>query len=89
MNTIRTLACTALLASLAACQNSQAPAAPSASATKPADNGGGLTGMIGDAMDKAAEQLCSADKTKRMTTYLHCDTHGMGARDTQRPRSRI
>ena len=57
MNKIRTFGCIALLASLAACQNSQAPAAPSASATKPADNGGGLTGMIGDAMDKARVEM--------------------------------
>ena len=55
MNTIRTLACTALLASLAACQGN-APATPAASTGKPSEPGG-LAGMVGAAMDKARGEM--------------------------------
>lgn len=56
MNTIRTFACLALLASLAGCQD-KAPANATASANKPADERGGLAGMIGAAMDKARAEM--------------------------------
>ena len=59
MNKIRTFGCIALLASLAACQD-QAPATPTASnaPAQPAESGG-LSGIVGAAMDKARVEMAT------------------------------
>ena len=57
MNKIRTLGCIALLASLAACQGGSPSNSAASGSQEPADKQGGLTGMVGAAMDKARAEM--------------------------------
>ena len=72
MTRIRTFACIALLASLAACQD-KAPATSTASVDKPAEPGG-LTGMVGAAMDKARAEM--ATKNISIGDGMHINVNG-------------
>lgn len=89
MNKIRAFGCIALLASLAACQD-KAPATSTASAGKPADKPGGLTGMVGAAMDKARTEM----ETKNIGiggNGVHINVNGreLGATDDNAPHAEI
>lgn len=89
MNKIRAFGCIALLASLAACQD-KAPATSTASAGKPADKPGGLTGMVGAAMDKARTEM----ETKNIGiggNGVHINVNGreLGATDDKAPHAEI
>jgi hypothetical protein len=57
MNTIRNLAAAALLASLAACQGGSPSNTAASGSQKPADELGGLAGIVGSAMDKARAEM--------------------------------
>ena len=89
MNRIRTIACTALLASLAACQGN-APSAPVASsAQKPAEPGG-LAGMIGAQMDKARAEM----ETKNISIggngmHINVNGHEINTPDDKAPHAEI
>jgi len=89
MNRILTIACTALLASLAACQGN-APSAPAAAnAQKPAEPGG-LAGMIGAQMDKARAEM----ETKNISiggngTHINVNGHEINTPDDKAPHAEI
>jgi hypothetical protein len=89
MNTIRTIACTALLVSLAACQGNPAPGG-NASANKPADKDSGLVGMVGAAMDKARAEM----ETKNISiggngVHINVNGHEIDTSDEKLPRAEI
>ncbi|HET7126193.1 MAG TPA: DUF2884 family protein [Lysobacter sp.] len=89
MTRIRTLACIALLASLAGCQD-KAPANATASANKPADEPGGLAGMVGAAMDKARAEM----EKKNISiggngVHINVDGHEINTPDDKTPRAEI
>jgi hypothetical protein len=90
MNKIRTLGCIALLASLAACQD-KAPATSTASnaPAKPAEPGG-LTGMVGAAMDKARAEMA----TKNIGiggngVHINVNGHEINTPDDKTPHAEI
>ncbi len=100
MNTIRTLACTALLASLAACQGNAPSASTASNASKPAASNaskpaasaepGGLTGMVGAAMDKARAEM----ETKNIGiggngVHINVNGHEINSPDDKAPHAEI
>lgn len=87
MNRIRTFACVALLASLAACQD-KAPAASTASAGKP-DEPGGLTGMVGAAMDKARAEMETKNISIGNGVHINVNGHEINSSDSNLPRAEI
>ena len=89
MNKIRTLGCIALLASLAACQD-KAPATSTASnaPAKPAEPGG-LTGMIGAAMDKARAEMATKNISIGNGVHVNINGHEINTRDDKAPHAEI
>ena len=89
MNKIRTLGCIALLASLAACQD-KAPATSTASnaPAKPAEPGG-LTGMIGAAMDKARAEMATKNISIGNGVHVNINGHEINTPDDKAPHAEI
>jgi hypothetical protein len=88
MNKIRILGCIALLASLAACQD-KAPANTTASASKPADKPGGLTGMVGAAMDKARAEMETKNISIGDAFHLNINGRTIRSSDGKAPHAEI
>ena len=88
MNTIRTIACTALLASLAACQGN-APSSTSASSTRKPADGGGLSGMVGAAMDKARAEMETKNIGIGNGVHVNINGHEINTSDGKLPRAEI
>ena len=84
MNKIRTLACIALLASLAACRD-EAPAAP---ANQPAEPGG-LAGIVGAAMDKARAEMETRNISISNGVQINFNGHEIGTPSGNLPHAEI
>ncbi|MFT3896288.1 MAG: DUF2884 family protein [Thermomonas sp.] len=90
MNTIRTLGFIAVLASLAACQGGSPSNSTASGSQKPADKQGGLTGMVGAAMDKARAEM----ETKNIGiggngVHINVNGHEINTPDDKTPHAEI
>ncbi|GAA5009342.1 DUF2884 family protein [Pseudoluteimonas lycopersici] len=89
MNKIRTLGCIALLASLAACQGGSPSNSTASGSQKPADKQGGLTGMVGAAMDKARAEMETKNISIGDAFHLNINGHTIRSSDGKAPRAEI
>lgn len=90
MNKIRTFACIALLASLAACQGGSPSNSTASGSQKPADKQGGWAGMVGAAMDKARAEM----ETKNIGiggngVHINVNGHEINTPDDKTPHAEI
>ena len=89
MTRIRSFACIALLASLAACQDKTPPASSQASVpAKPAESGG-LAGMVGAAMNKARAEMETKNIGIGDGMHINVNGHEINSADGKLPRAEI